>query len=117
MSIFRSIDEILESFTNDIGANLTKSRESYPSLLQSFEERRISWVENDINKALLIQPTFEISGVNSNLWNFVLVAWIRVKGRRKGFENYLIEKSNFNVIEIKVEKEIQIRKIRIKPKF
>ena len=67
MSIFVNIDKTLKIFAKNIFAQLTIDR---PFPQNYFEERRIDWIENGINKAILIQPNFEIDGVNSKKWNF-----------------------------------------------
>lgn len=75
MKRFNNIDPIIETFAINLNAKLTKDRPEYPKALRTFEERRIDWVENDIMKAIIIQPNFENNGVNQNLWNFINVAW------------------------------------------
>ncbi|NUY80489.1 hypothetical protein HUK80_06245 [Flavobacterium sp. MAH-1] len=75
MKRFRDIDPIIEHYATELGARLTKDRPGYPQQLRTFEERRIDWVENDIRKAIIIQPNFEATGVNTDLWNFINVAW------------------------------------------
>lgn len=75
MKRFKNIDSIIESYALDLNAKLTKDRPEYPEALRTFEERRIDWVENDIMKAIIIQPLFENNGVNQNLWNFINAAW------------------------------------------
>ena len=72
MSIFVNIDKTLKIFAKNIFAQLTIDR---PFPQNYFEERRIDWIENGINKAILIQPNFEIDGVNSKKWSLTLVAW------------------------------------------
>jgi hypothetical protein len=71
MSRFKNIDSKLIDLANKLNARLTKDRPDYPESLRTFEERRIDWVENEIMKAIIIQPNFELNGVNSNIWNFI----------------------------------------------
>ena len=71
MSRFKNIDSKLVDLANKLNARLAKDRPDYPESLRTFEERRIDWVENEIMKAIIIQPNFELNGVNSNIWNFI----------------------------------------------
>ncbi|RZJ94343.1 MAG: hypothetical protein EOO60_03255 [Hymenobacter sp.] len=45
------------------------------SLLFGFEERRIDWQQDGINRAIIIQPDFRATGVDTTKWNFRAVAW------------------------------------------
>ncbi|TDO70421.1 hypothetical protein EV143_11141 [Flavobacterium chryseum] len=74
MSIFKNIDSKLIDLARKLNGRLTKDRPDYPEVLRTFEERRIDWVENNIMKAIIIQPNFEVNGVNSNIWNFINLA-------------------------------------------
>jgi len=74
MSKFKNIDAKLVDLADKLNGSLTKDRPSYPEVLRTFEERRIDWIENDIMKAIIIQPNFESNGVNSNIWNFINLA-------------------------------------------
>ncbi len=61
---FKYIDIFLEQFSDTMGAELTKNRSNYPHSLRSFQERRIDWKENDIRKAIIIQPLFGFKCLN-----------------------------------------------------
>ncbi len=74
MSRFKEIDSKLEKLSAKLDAKLTKDRPNSPEVLRTFEERRIDWVDNNICKAIIIQPTFESNGVNSKIWNFINIA-------------------------------------------
>ncbi|QOG02082.1 hypothetical protein [Flavobacterium sp. MDT1-60] len=74
MSRFKNIDSKLSDLTIKLNGRLTKDRPSYPESLRTFEERRIDLIENGIMKAIIIQPNFEVNGVNSNIWNFINLA-------------------------------------------
>jgi hypothetical protein len=74
VSRFKNIDSKLIDLASKLNGRLTKDRPDYPEVLRTFEERRIDWIENDIMKAIIIQPNFEANRVNSNIWNFVNVA-------------------------------------------
>lgn len=105
MSIFAKIDNKLIAFSIKINAVLTKDRPLYPEIIRTFEERRIDWVENGIRKAVIIQPTFESTGVNSSIWNFINIAWIEKNGipQKPGWQKNLIDKSGFTEIEIRID--------------
>ncbi len=108
MSIFKNIDPKLVETSKRLNARLSKDRPHYPEALRTFEERRIDWLENDINKAIIIQPTFEFSGVNSALWNFENLAWIKKNGiaKKPGWSKKLVLKENFDIIEKSIDRLI-----------
>ncbi|MCC9018962.1 hypothetical protein [Flavobacterium lipolyticum] len=74
MNRFKSIDSKLIDLASKLNGRLTKDRPDYPEVLRTFEERRIDWIENDIMKAIIIQPNFEANDVNSSIWNFINLA-------------------------------------------
>lgn len=71
----KEIDLKLNAFANKINAKVTRGRRGYPGPLRTFEERRIDWVDEKINKAIVFQPNFELKIVNDEKWNFRIVAW------------------------------------------
>ncbi|MEQ9425928.1 MAG: hypothetical protein RJQ09_16000 [Cyclobacteriaceae bacterium] len=105
MSRFYVIDLKLEELTTKLGAKLTKDRPAYPELLRTFEERRIDWIDNEIFKAIIIQPNFESNGVNQKIWNFINIAWadINEDGHRPQWKKLLLEKKKFDVIESSID--------------
>ncbi len=105
MSRFKNIDVKLDELSARLGTNLTKDRPGSPEVLRTFEERRIDWVEDGINKAIIIQPTFEITGVNLSIWNFINLAWIKKNGvaQKPGWAKNLITKMDFKVIEENID--------------
>ena len=112
MSIFVNIDKNLKIFAKNIFAQLTIDR---PFPQNYFEERRIDWIENDINKAILIQPNFEIDGMNSKKWNLTLVAWTynHIEDIIQWID-YLVEEKNFEVIENNIEDFLKISYKKLK---
>ena len=112
MSIFVNIDKTLKIFAKNIFAQLTIDR---PFPQNYFEERRIDWIENGINKAILIQPNFEIDGINSRKWNLTLVAWTynNIEDRIQWID-YLVEEKNFEVIENNIEDFLKISYKKLK---
>ncbi len=84
---------------------MTKDRPGYPKALRTFEERRIDWVEGDIFKAIIIQPTFESKGVNQRLWSLINIAWcgFNEKGQRNQWITRLVDKKQFNFIENNID--------------
>jgi hypothetical protein len=105
MSKFKNIDLKLSDLANKLNGRLTKDRPSYPESLRTFEERRIDWIENGIMKAIIIQPNFEVNGVNSNIWNFINLAiyddglsisnpkWMKI----------LVDQKDFSFVEDKID--------------
>lgn len=105
MSRFKNIDVKLEKLSNKLGAKLTKDRPSHPEVLRTFEERRIDWIDDNIFKAIIIQPTFESKGVNQKIWNFINIAWsdFNEDGHRPQWFNSLIDKKKFEEIESRID--------------
>ena len=104
MSIFENIEISLEKLRIEVGGIISKDRPNYPEPLRTFEERRIDWEDNEICKAIIIQPTFELKEVNSKLWNFYLVAWSWTEKRRVSYRKEIILKADFEVIETNIQK-------------
>ena len=112
MSIFINIDELLKIFARKINAKLTIDR---PYFLNTFEERRIDWKDNKIDKSILIQPNFERDGVNSKKWNLTLVAWSYNDNEdRLQWISYLVEEKKFKVIESDIENLLKISYEKLK---
>ena len=112
MSIFVNIDKTLKIFAKNIFAQLTIDR---PFPQNYFEERRIDWIKNGINKAILIHPNFEIDGINSKKWNLTLVAltYNHIEDRIQWIY-YLVEEKNFEVIENNIEDFLKISYKKLK---
>ena len=104
MSRFTEIDPKLILIANQLQAKLRIDRDWDPSA--GFEERRIDWLDGEINKAIIIQPTFESTGVNSSIWNFYAVAWIKINNvaNKPGWKKEFVIKENFRVIETEIDK-------------
>ncbi len=104
MNKFINIDSKLVDLATKLNAKLTKDRPEYPEALRTFQERRIDWIENNIHKAIIIQPTFEESGVNSHIWNLINIAW-RTDDylHEKKWLRYLIERQSFEIIEQNID--------------
>ncbi|MBC7410164.1 MAG: hypothetical protein H7339_17415 [Arcicella sp.] len=105
MSRFTEIDFKLQNLAEKLNAKLTKYRPDYPEVLRTFEERRIDWMDNDISKAIIIQPTFENEGVNSTIWNLINIAWFddAKSITRPQWIKYLIEKEEFEIISQNID--------------
>ncbi|MHC0445826.1 hypothetical protein ACWA1F_10455 [Flavobacterium sp. 3-218] len=101
MSRFKNLDSKLVDLTARLQGKLTKDRPSYPQSLRTFEERRIDWIDNGIMKAIIIQPNFEVNGVNSNVWNFINVAIFDdgYSFLRPKWINILVDQKDFAFIE------------------
>lgn len=104
MSRFTEIDPKLEILSNQLGGRLSINRDWDPTA--GFEERRIDWADCEINKAIIIQPTFESTGVNSSIWNFSNVAWVIINevALKPRWRKELVLEKEFNVIEIQIDK-------------
>lgn len=80
MSVFAQIESQLQACTTEQEGTLTQNRGGM-SLLPfgpngvGFEERRIDWQRDGINLAIIIQPDFLETGVDTEKWNFSAVAW------------------------------------------
>ena len=103
MSRFINIESIIEQTSYEVEGAISKDRPSYPEALRTFEERRIDWQDKGLMKAMIIQPTFEASGVNSELWNFRLVSWAWVNKKRVSYFKELISKRDFKIIENNIQ--------------
>jgi len=105
MNKFETIDNKLYSFATKLNGTLTKDRPHFPREMIDFEERRIDWHENEMRKAIIIQPTFTAKGVNSSLWNFINIAWTERNGIavKPGWQKCLIEKKDFSEIEKEID--------------
>lgn len=103
MSVFTEIDPKLEILSNQLGGRLSINRDWDPTA--GFEERRIDWVDGEINKAIIIQPTFEDVSVNSSIWNFYNIAWIKINAiaLKPGWRKKLVVKKEFNEIETQID--------------
>ena len=105
-------DELLKIFARKINAKLTFDR---PYSLNTFEERRIDWKDNKIDKSILIQPNFERDGVNSKKWNLTLVAWSYNDNEdRLQWISYLVEEKKIKVIESDIENLLKISYEKLK---
>jgi hypothetical protein len=80
MSVFAQLEVHLINFAAEHHALLTRNRQGEslrpagPTMV-GFEERRIDWQRAGINRALIIQPDFLVTGVDTSKWNVRLVAW------------------------------------------
>lgn len=53
MSVFESLDLRLQKVADDLNAKLTKNRDG-ASEINGFEERRIDWVENNLEDLITL---------------------------------------------------------------
>lgn len=105
LSRFKNIDHKIKNTAKKLNARLSIDRPNYPEQLRTFEERRIDWIENLINKAIIIQPSFTLEGVDSSKWSFINLAWRTKNGiaQKPGYRITLIDKSDFNEIENRID--------------
>jgi hypothetical protein len=106
---------LLTELAFKLQAKLSKDRPGYPEGMITFEERRIEWQDNEINKAIIIQPTFEVNGLNSDLWNLINIAWYDVPNTaiRLRWIKKLIEKSTFQNIEKDIDNLLILSEIQL----
>ena len=92
------IDLKLETLANKMNAKVSKNRPGYPEQLRTFEERRIDWINNNVNKAIIFQPNFESDGVNEEKWNFGVAAWYFQGRIDLRFSQELVKEKQFDFI-------------------
>lgn len=116
MKKFTDIDGKLFTLSEKLKATLKKDRPGYPEILRTFEERRIDWIDKGINKAIIIQPTFEITGVNNDIWNFKNIAWYDDSKSitRLQWIKYLVEKKDFEFIKNNIDELLLISENNLK---
>jgi hypothetical protein len=106
MSVFTQLDARLAQFAADQQAVLTRNREDHwplaPELL-GFEERRVDWERAGLKLAVIIQPDFLATGVDTTKWNFRAVAWQYRAGDRYYAIKDLVTSRPFQHIEEQVE--------------
>jgi len=101
LSLFQTIDKDLELVAEKLKARLTIDRPWAPKSFHPFEERRIDWEDKGLNKAIIIQPYFAPTGVDSTKWSLINIAWIKKNkiSKKPQWERILIENENFIKIE------------------
>lgn len=103
MNRFEHIDPKLSQLAYKLNARLRIDRRYYPDKPPVLQERRIDWTDGVIQKAILIQPLFEISGVNENWWSVKAVAWYDQthpkEWKRFRWHKHFAENQPFEVIE------------------
>lgn len=92
------IDLKMMTLANKMNAKVSKDRPEYPQALRTFEERRIDWIEDNINKAIIFQPNFESKGVNEEKWNFGVAAWYFEGTTDLRFSEELVKEEHFESI-------------------
>lgn len=102
MGRFIDIDPELKRFSESLGAKLSIDRQK--GAKAEFEERRIDWVEGEIRKAIIIQPTFLMGEVNQGIWNFINIAWYDDPHsvHRLRWKKTLISRQAFEQIESRI---------------
>ena len=103
MGAFSNIDSLLEQFAQKQNAKLTRNRDGMSLDIFKFEERRIDWIRNGINRAVIIQPEFTSSGVDRNKWRLLNVAWKGTGYKKIVTEQILTAGVDFNEIEKDIE--------------
>lgn len=113
MSLFKDFDIIIKESAEKLEARLTIDRPLAPKSFHPFEERRIDWEEGGMNKAIIIQPHFGSTGVDTSLWSLKNIAWIVKKGiaQKPGWRINLIDKQDFYEIESNID-ELLIKSIQ-----
>lgn len=104
------IDTKLLHLANRLNARITTDRPGYPELLRTFEERRIDWLDDNIRKAIILQPTFTVQGVDSSNWNLNLIAWFddEHSEKRPKWSEQLVNKKPFQIIGQDIDNLLRI---------
>ena len=108
MSIFALIESQLTELVAAYQAVLTRDRDGQSLRLMgpnhaSFEERRIDWQREGINLAIIIQPDFLVTGVDTTKWNFRAVAWQGSGHERRTARQDFATSMPFQFIEERIE--------------
>lgn len=102
------IDSKFEKLANKINAKLSKDRPDYPEVLRTFEERRIDWIDSNINKAIMLQPNFESKGINDEKWNFAVAAWYFEETIDLQFTEELVKEKQFDTIANQLDELLSV---------
>ncbi len=108
MSIFAPIESQLTELSTAYKAVLTRDRHGQslrpagPNMA-SFEERRIDWQREGLNLALIIQPDFLITGVDTSKWNFRAVVWQGIGHQKCTASQDFATSMPFQYIEERIE--------------
>jgi len=102
MSVFAQIESRLLQCAAAQQAVLTQNREGM-SVRFGFEERRIDWQQDGINRAIIIQPDFLATGVDTTKWNFRAVAWQGSGHKKRTAGHDFATSLAFEVIEGRIE--------------
>ena len=71
------LDDKLEGFAKKYNTQVTSPKITYyPQVEDSLESRQIEWVDDNIGKALMIQPHQKSSGISSKTWDVYNLAWL-----------------------------------------
>jgi hypothetical protein len=102
MSVFVQIESRLRQCAAEQQAILTQNRRG-TSLRFGFEERRIDWQQDGINRAIIIQPTFLATGVDITKWKFRAVAWQDSAHAKRTAHYDLATSVTFRAIEERID--------------
>ena len=120
MSKFKLIDKKLKNFAAVLNAKLAKdgsgfSIDGVPVPGEFVEGRRIIWVDGQIGKAIIINPTFfDIPDLSSPAWDFFNVAWLEhgssALNEKPFWTKYLLKRGEFDVIEKNIDQLLNTSK-------
>jgi hypothetical protein len=108
MSLFAPIESQLTALAAAYQAVLTRDRNGQSLRPMGpndagFEERRIDWQREGINLAIIIQPDFLETGVDTTKWNFSAVVWQGSGHDKRTAEQDFITSMPFQYIEEHIE--------------
>lgn len=108
MSIFAPIESKLTELSAAYQAVLTRDRNGQSLRPMgpnhaSFEERRIDWQREGINLAIIIQPDFLATGVDTTKWNFRAVVWQGGGHEKRTAGQDFVTSMPFQYIEERIE--------------
>ena len=116
MGAFSNIDILLEQFAHKQNARLARDRNGKTIELHNFEERRVDWIIDGINRAVIIQPNFDTDQFDPSKWSFRAMAWKDVGAKRYRYGQTYIKAVDMDVLEkvipeLLMEADIELNKI------
>jgi hypothetical protein len=106
---FQNIDVQLQEFAEKHSAKIStvwsKIQNHDPDGLDSFLVKHIVWNDGRFEKAILIRQHNDISGVDTTVWDFTNVAWLKdtQASAKPTFVKNLLTKVEFQIIEKDIE--------------
>lgn len=106
---FHLIDGKLLEFASRHKAKLStvwaKSQRHDTDRSDLFLVRHIVWSDGRFDKAVMIAPHNDLNGVDTNVWDFSILAWLENTQlvANPSYENFLVNRVEFRVIEKNID--------------